>query len=83
MQTAWNIKTQDEELNRQRAAALELYKSFPRFSTEKHKMYEMWSKDKSCRWINSYEQSITHKVEKQDETLKGHGTKCPKRESPR
>ena len=64
-------------------AALEHYKSSPRFSHEKHRMYQMWSKDKSCKWISSHEQSLTHSVEKEDASVKGHGAMCPKRESHR
>jgi hypothetical protein len=55
---------------------LQLYKSQSRFSTEKTAILKKWKMDKSCKWVNTYQQELSHEVVSKDTVLEGYGTRC-------
>ena len=72
--TLSNIK--DDDPNKiQKQEALIKYRNLPLRSSKKHELLKVWSKDKSCSWVNQFVEK-TNYTESRDEVMSdGWGTK--------
>jgi len=55
--------------------AYDAYISYGRFDARKAEIIAKWKRDKSCKWVNEYKQTIENTKQKTTSSLQGHGTR--------